>query len=94
MHKIVMVGYQLRPCLLDAVRRVNEALGDVLNFKFYNTYDVDSGLIDTRKFVEDLRSSKVVLLDVRGGDYVSKIICEELNTLKNTVIVFVGALLR
>jgi len=90
MHKIVMVGYQLRPCLLDAVRRVNEALGDVLNFKFYNTYDVDSGLIDTRKFVEDLRSSKVVLLDVRGGDYVSKIICEELNTLKNTVIVFVG----
>jgi len=85
-----MVGYQLRPCLLDAVRRVNEALGDVLNFKFYNTYDVDSGLIDTRKFVEDLRSSKVVLLDVRGGDYVSKIICEELNTLKNTVIVFVG----
>jgi cobaltochelatase CobN len=90
MHKIVMVGYQFRPCLLDAVRRVNEALGDVLNFKFYNTYDVDSGLIDTRSFVEDLRSSQVVLLDVRGGDDASKIICRELNALKNTVVVFVG----
>jgi cobaltochelatase CobN len=90
MHKIVMVDYQFRPCLLDAVKKVNEALGSVLDFKFYNTYDVDNGLVDTQKFVEDLRSSQVVLIDVRGGDNASKIICEELNALKNTVVVFVG----
>ncbi|MGC8940371.1 MAG: magnesium chelatase subunit H [Candidatus Bathyarchaeia archaeon] len=89
-HKIVMVGYQFRPCLLDAVRKVNEVLGGVLDFRFYNTYDVDGGLVDAQKFVEDLRSSSVVLLDVRGGDAVSKIICEELKGLKNTVVVFVG----
>ena len=90
MHKIVMVGYQFRPCLLAAVKKVNEVVGNVLDFRFYNTYDVDSGLVDAQKFVEDLRSSEVVLLDVRGGDKVSKIICKELNALENTVVVFVG----
>jgi cobaltochelatase CobN len=90
MHKIVMVGYQFRPCLLDAVKRVNKVMGSVLDFKFYNTYDVDGGLVDTQKFVDDLKSSQVVLLDVRGGDNASKIICEELNALKDTVVVFVG----
>jgi cobaltochelatase CobN len=85
-----MVGYQFRPCLLDAVKRVNEVLGDVLDFKFYNTYEVDGGFVDAQNFVKDLRSSQVVLLDVRGGDNVSKIIFEELNASKNTVVVFVG----
>jgi len=91
LHRIIMVGYQFRPCLFDAVRRVNEALGNILDFKFYNTYDVDSGIVDAQRFADDLRSAQVVLLDVRGGDHVSKIIFEELNTLKNTVVVFVGA---
>jgi cobaltochelatase CobN len=85
-----MVGYQCRACLLDAVKRVNEVLGNILDFKFYNTYDVDGGLVDVHRFVEDLRSSEVVLLDVRGGDNISKVICEELSSLKNTVVVFVG----
>jgi cobaltochelatase CobN len=85
-----MVGYQFRPCLLDSVKRVNKVLGGVLDFKFYNTYDVDNGIVDIRRFVEDLRSSQVVLLDVRGGDNVSKIICEELSASKNTVVVLVG----
>ncbi|TDA41607.1 MAG: hypothetical protein DSO07_03660, partial [Thermoproteota archaeon] len=89
-HKITMIGYQFRPCLLDAVKKVNEVVGGVLDFKFYNTYDIDEGLADIKKLAEDLKNSQVVLLDVRGGDRVSKIICEELSALKNTVIVFVG----
>lgn len=89
-QKITMVGYQFRPCLFDAVRRVNEAIGGTLDFRFYNTYDVDEGLVDTEKFLEDLRSSQVVLLDVRGGDRVSKIVYETLSPLKNAVVVFVG----
>ena len=59
MHKIVMVGYQFRPCLLAAVKKVNEVLGNALDFRFYNTYDVDSGLVDAQKFVEDLRLSLI-----------------------------------
>jgi len=90
LYKIVMVGYQFRPCLLDAVKRINTVLGNVLHFKFYNTYDVDNGIVDVQRFAGDLRSAQVVLLDVRGGDNVSKIIFEELNALKNTVVVFVG----
>ena len=89
-HKITMVGYQFRPCLLDAVKKVNEVVGGALDFKFYNTYDIDEGLADTKKLAEDLKNSQVVLLDVRGGDRVSKIICDELSALKNTVVVFVG----
>ena len=89
-QKITMVSYQFRSCLLDAVKRVNEVVGGILDFRFYNTYDVDEGLVDIGKFVEDLRSSQVVLLDVRGGDRVSEIVREELTPLKNTVIVLVG----
>jgi len=87
--RITMVSYQFRPCLLEAVRKVNE-VAEVLDLRFYNTYDVDGGAVDVRKFVEDLRCSQVVLIDVRGGDLVSRIICEELKNLRNTVVVFVG----
>ncbi len=88
--RITMVGYQFRPCLWDAVRKVNDAIGGALEFHFYNTYDVDEKLVDLQRFIEDLRSSHVVLIDVRGGDLVSKIICEELKESRNTVVVFVG----
>ncbi|MEM4679786.1 MAG: magnesium chelatase subunit H [Thermofilaceae archaeon] len=90
MYKVTMVGYQFRESLLEAVRKVNESTGGALDFHFYNTYDVDEGLIDVQSFIENLRRSHVVLLDVRGGDYASKIIYEALRDQKNTVVVFVG----
>jgi cobaltochelatase CobN len=86
-----MISYQFRPCLLDAVKKVNKILEEILDFKFYNTYDVDGEFVDTQKFLEDLRSSQVILLDVRGGDKINKIIRDELNASKKTVVVFVGA---
>jgi len=88
--RITMVGYQFRPCLLEAVKKVNEVTGGILEFRFYNTYDVDRELIDVSRFIEDLRVSHVVLIDVRGGDVVSRIVYGELKDLKNTVVVFVG----
>jgi len=87
---ITMIGYQFRPCLLEAVRKVNDIVGGVLDFRFYNTYDVDGEVVDVQRFAEDLRRSQVVLIDVRGGDRVSRIICGELKNLRNTVVVFVG----
>ena len=90
MVKIIMVGYQFRSSLLEAVKKVNKVTGGMLDFRFYNTYDVDNGLVDPKVFVRDLGSSDIVLLDVRGGDRVSKLVCNELKDSKNAVIVFVG----
>jgi len=90
MVKIIMVGYQFRSSLLEAVKKVNKVTDGMLDFRFYNTYDVDNGLVDPKVFVQDLRSSEIVLLDVRGGDSISKLVCKELKDSRNAVIVFVG----
>ncbi|MEM4005562.1 MAG: cobaltochelatase subunit CobN, partial [Desulfurococcaceae archaeon] len=89
-YKVTMVGYQFRQSLLEAARKINESISGVLDFHYYNIYDIDERLIDIQSFIEDLRRSHVVLLDVRGGDYASKIIYETLRDQKNTVVVFVG----
>ncbi|MEM0317505.1 MAG: magnesium chelatase subunit H [Candidatus Nezhaarchaeales archaeon] len=89
-YRITMVDYSLRPCLLEAVKKVNEVIGGALDFRFYNTLEVNEGKVDLQKFVDDLRSSHIVLLTVMGGDHVSKLVCETLRDLKNNVIVLVG----
>ena len=88
--KVTMVGYQFRPSILEAVKKVNEVTNNSLNFKFYNTYDVDRKAIDLNDFVKDLSSSDIVLIDIRGGDEVSKLVVNTLKDLENTVVVFVG----
>ena len=90
MVNITMVGYQFRPALLEAVKKTNKVTNNALNFKFYNTYDIDKELIDLDLFVKDLRDSDIVLIDVRGGDTSSKLIVDTLKDLQNTVVVFVG----
>jgi len=90
MVNITMVGYQFRASLLEAVKKVNKVTNNALNFKFYNTYDIDKELIDLDIFIKDLRDSDIVLLDVRGGDTSSKVIVDTLKDLQNTVVVFVG----
>ena len=60
MVKIIMVGYQFRSSLLEAVKKVNKLTGGVLDFRFYNTYDVDNGLVNPEVFVRDLRSPETL----------------------------------
>ena len=90
MVKITMISYQFRLSLLEAVKKVNKVTNNVLDFKFYNTYDVDKELTDLDLFIKDLHDSDIVLIDVRGGDTVSKLIIDTLKDLQNTVVVFVG----
>ncbi|MHA1333566.1 MAG: magnesium chelatase subunit H [Candidatus Odinarchaeia archaeon] len=90
MVKVTMVSYQFRPSILKAVKKVNAETNGALEFKYYNTYDVDNKAVNLDEFVNDLRSSEIVLLDVRGGDTVSKIVCNELKETKNIVVVLVG----
>ena len=90
MPKIVLIGYQFRKCLLDAVQKINDDLNNILIFKFYSPYNVDSGLVDEQEFIDEISSADVVLVDVRGGDRVSKLVVSTLKDTKNTVIVLVG----
>ena len=60
MVKIIMVGYQFRSSLLEAVKKVNKVTDGMLDFRFYNTYDVDNGLVDPGGFcsgLEEFRDS-------------------------------------
>jgi len=88
--KVTMVDYGFRSSLYEAVKKVDEVVGGSLKFCFYDTRDVDEGLVNLEAFIQDLRESHIVLLNVMGGDRVSKIICETLVASHNTVIVFVG----
>ncbi len=87
--KIVMIGYNLRESIVRAIDDLREKIG-CLDFEFYNTYSVDRGLIDREELVEKLRSSDIVLVDVRGGDNVSKLLINTLNNTSNHVIVLIG----
>lgn len=88
--KITMVDYRFRSSLYGATKKVNEVLKGVLNFCFYDAREVDEGLVNHEAFIRDLRDSHIVLLNVMGGDRVSRIICETLADSHNTVVVFVG----
>ena len=91
MVKVVMIGYQYRPALLRAVEKVNQITGNVLEFSFFNTYDVDSGKIPSGEFVRILKEADVVLIDVRGGDNVNKLVVNALKDAEDkTIITLVG----
>ncbi len=91
MVRIVMVGYQYRPTLLRAVKRVNQITNNVLKFAFFNTYDVDNGKVSPEEFVKTLNEADMILIDVRGGDNVSRLIVNTLRGVKDkTIITLVG----
>lgn len=87
---ITMVDYRFRPSLYEAVKKVNEVTRGMLDLRFYDAVEVDSGLVDLEAFTRDLKDAAIVLLNVMGGDMVSKILCNTLANTSNTVVVFVG----
>ncbi|MBC7131257.1 cobaltochelatase subunit CobN, partial [Candidatus Bathyarchaeota archaeon] len=87
---ITMVDYMYRPVLHRAIRKAYEITGGRLDFRFYDARDIEAGRVDADAFAQDLRYSDIVLLNIMGGDKVSRIVCETLNGTRNTVVVFVG----
>ncbi|MHA1594326.1 MAG: magnesium chelatase subunit H [Candidatus Baldrarchaeia archaeon] len=91
MVKVVMIGYQFRPALLEAVKKVNKITGGKLDFSFFNAYDIETGAFSSDKVVNELLSADIVLIDVRGGDRTSKLLVETLKNSKDkTIITLVG----
>lgn len=87
---ITMVDYMYRQALHEAVKKVNEVTGGRLDFHFYDARDVEAGGVDAESFIQDLKHSDIVLLNIMGGDKISRIVCDTLKDTKNTVVVFVG----
>jgi len=89
--KVLMIGYQYRPSLLRAIEKVNQVTNNALEFTFYNAYDVDRGRISAGEFVAALNKADIVLIDVRGGDTVSKLIVDALkDDYEKTVVTLIG----
>lgn len=88
--KIVMIDYRFRLALHKAIKKVNEDTKGILDFRFYNTKEVDTGIVNQQAFIKDIEDAAIVLLNVMGGDNISKILSNTLANTKNTVVVFVG----
>ena len=87
---ILLVGYQFKPTMAKAIRRIKHEIGDVFDFKFYNTHEIDNEVIDIESFANELKSADIVLIDIRGGDLVTKVVFESLKDQKNTVVCLIG----
>ncbi|MCD6515718.1 MAG: magnesium chelatase subunit H [Candidatus Odinarchaeota archaeon] len=87
---IVLIGYQFKPAMASAIRKIKEEYGEIFSFKFYRPYDIDREVINIEKFVNEIRTADIVLIDVRGGDIVTKLLTENLKDTKNTVICLIG----
>ncbi len=91
MVTIVYVGYNLRPTIAKAIKWIKENLVENLVFQYFNTSEVDRGLVKPENYIEALRNADVVLLDIRGGDNIYKYTLEGIrNTKAKAVVVFVG----
>ncbi|MEM1766383.1 MAG: magnesium chelatase subunit H [Candidatus Bathyarchaeia archaeon] len=88
--RVTMVDYMYPLSLHSAVKKVNELISGWLDFRFYDARDIEADLVDDNAFIQDLRDSDIVLLNVMGGDKVSRLICDTLSKTSNTVVVFVG----
>lgn len=87
--KLVFIGYNLRKSLVEAVERIKNRIRG-FEFIFYDTYLVDKDLVDLDKVKHDLKTADLVLLDVRGGDRVSKLVTDILGKTDNYVVALVG----
>ncbi|MEM0216589.1 MAG: hypothetical protein QW612_03480, partial [Candidatus Bathyarchaeia archaeon] len=69
--RVTMVDYMYPLSLHSAVKKVNELISGGLDFRFYDARDIEADLVDDNAFIQDLRDSDIVLLNVMGGDKVS-----------------------
>nr|MDO8080203.1 magnesium chelatase subunit H [Candidatus Freyarchaeota archaeon] len=74
----------------EAVREIREEYSEVIDPRLYYVHEVIEELVDENALREDLRTSEIVLLDVRGRGKPLNLALEVLSDQKNTVITLVG----
>ena len=88
--KITCISTVATPSILEAI---NELKGDFeldIDFKIYYPNQIDEEEVEEETLKDDLRSSDVVLIDIRGGGRSSEIAYDALKDANNIVLNLIG----
>jgi cobaltochelatase CobN len=88
--KITCISTVPTPALAEAMNAVNEDFELDVDFKIYYPNQIDEEEVDSEIVKNDLRSSAIALIDIRGGGRSSEIAYDALKDEKNIVLNLVG----
>ena len=88
--KITCISTVATPSILEAVNDLRGDFGLDVAFKIYYPNQIDEEEVDREKLKNDLKTSDLVLIDIRGGGRSSEIAYEALKEEKNIVLNLVG----
>ena len=84
--KITCISTVATPTLLEAVNELKEEFELDVEFKIYYPNQINEGEIEEEIIKNDLRSSDIVLIDIRGGGRSSEIVYDALKDENNIVL--------
>lgn len=84
--KITCISTVPTPALAEAMNELNKDFDLDVDFKLYYPHQIDEEEVDREAVKNDLRSSDVVLIDIRGGGRSSEIAYNALKDTKNIVL--------
>ena len=88
--KITCISTVPTSALAEAMNAVNEDFELDVDFKIYYPNQIDEEEVDSETVKDDLRSSAIALIDIRGGGRSSEIAYDALKDEKNIVLNLVG----
>ncbi|MHA1820778.1 MAG: magnesium chelatase subunit H [Promethearchaeota archaeon] len=88
--KIVLICYQFKPIMARTLRRLLDETNNAFEFLVMNTYDIDNGRVEPEYVRNVLLSSDIVLIDIRGGDLVTKIVVDTLSGTDKIIVCLIG----
>ncbi|MCK4734470.1 MAG: hypothetical protein KAT65_18585, partial [Methanophagales archaeon] len=88
--KITCISTVATPTLLEAINGLRENFELDIDFKIYYPNQIDEEEVEEETLKDDLRSSDVVLIDIRGGGRSSEIAYDALKEEKNIVLNLIG----
>jgi cobaltochelatase CobN len=88
--KITCITTVPTSALAEAMNAVNEDFELDVDFKIYYPHQIDEEEVDSETVKEDLRSSAIALIDIRGGGRSSEIAYDALKDENNIVLNLVG----
>ena len=88
--KITCLSTVPTPALAEAMNALNEDFELDVEFKIYYPNQIDEEEVDSETVKDDLRSSAIALIDIRGGGRSSEIAYDALKDENNIVLNLVG----
>ncbi len=88
--KITCISTVPTPALAEAMNELNKEFGLDVDFKIYYPNQIDEEEVDSETVKNDLSTSDIVLIDIRGGGRSSEIAYAALKNEKNIVLNLIG----